>query len=68
MICQLLYKVYPLKTLIRPDVFGDTNTDIDLMFAIKVHDWLGGVFFISVIKLAYFKLLINHAIENFWIK
>lgn len=41
MICQLLYKVYPLKTLISPDVLGDINTDIDLMFAIKVHDWLG---------------------------
>lgn len=69
MICQLLYKVYPLKTLISPDVFGDTNTDINPMFAIKVHDWLG-VFFISVIKLAiaYFKLLINHVFENFWIK
>lgn len=47
MICQLLYKVYPLKTLISPDVLGDTNTDIDLMFAIKVHDWLGVFFYFS---------------------
>lgn len=53
--------------LIRLDVFGDINIDIDLMFVIKVYDWLG-VFFILVIKLVYFKLLINYVIENFWIK